>query len=222
MIAVNQKNILKSIRRAKRACVVGWVSFVVSLLVCLVLTFGFWAYSTLPETIEGVLDDGEYGFISLDMIDPMIWEFFSGISQMLLWVAGGFLLVALLFWFIWFYTFIENRLSRRMSPMASCLASLVPGFGIAFHYFVLKDALTVLNFELANCEIERSAALHSKFFIWFYNALAALIFCSVPIFDYWIGVLFSEFVLFCAFYRYLRLIAAVSHEEEKLLNVCHE
>lgn len=206
-----------SVNRANKAVVAGWVAFGVSLLVALLITLAFWFYSELPMLLEMLAEEeGMPGMFTMDMIDPVFFDmFYSGI-----WGAVAFAAVAIfafgVFWWRWLSRFIDNRHSRRMGGHVACISSLIPIFGVFVNYFVLLDAIAVLESELAEQE-QKLQGVVSKFVLWFWTALVTLGFLTFCEFNYWLIVLFVELLCFVCFYRYIRLISTLAREERKLL-----
>lgn len=211
------KNIEISVARAKRASLVGWIAFAIFLIAVLLITLAFWFYSELPLILDFLAEEeGMPGMITMEMIDPSFFDmFYSGIWDV---ASIGFLsvLVFIVFWWRWFSKFVNNRSSRRMSGHAACVSSLIPVFGIFVNYFVLLDALVVLQAELAEKELRIQGTV-SKFVLWFWTSLVTLGFLTFCEFNYWLMILFLEFLIFVCFYRFIRLISAIGKEEAKLL-----
>lgn len=204
----------KSARRAKTAVILGWVSFAITLCSCFILTLASYFYEILPEVFDSFLEQGMYGPIPEEFVEMIYSEIFSGVTSILLSLVFFVVSLFLVYWWRWFTLFLKNRKSRRGNPFCASLSSLVPGFGIAFHYFFLKDALAQIIDEYF--ENEENEKLVSRFYLWFWNAIAALIFCFVPIFPGWLGVIFSEIIFFSAWWRYLILMDTCARAEKNL------
>ena len=208
--------LLKNKNYAKRTIISGWIFFFISLLTTLLLTAALFGYSFLPETIEGDFGDGTFGTLSLDLIHPALWEMVYDLFALIFITAFFSLFFFLFFWFRWFKNFCKARKYTQISPTISAVISLIPCFGILFHYFTLKDALFLLTQELNKKEIAVTEKLPNAFILCFINGIAAILFCFLPIFNYWISVFFAETICFFAMFRYLRLIKLIAKEEEKL------
>lgn len=206
-----------SAKRARPAVVCGWVAFGVSLFVGVLVTLAMWFYGELPMLLSSLAEEeGFYGEITMDMINP---EFIDGFFEIIWWLVGGAVLtiaVAVVLWARWFSKFVDNRISKRMGGYSAVIASMIPGFGVFIYYFVLKDALAVLQMELAEREYRFEGVVQS-FSLWVWTAVVTLGFLTFCKFDYWLMVLFVEMLCYVCFFRFVKLISAVAHEEGKLL-----
>lgn len=210
-----------SVKRARRAIVVGWVAFGVSLFMCLLSTLAFWFYTMLPDLLEMLAEEeGMPGMITMEMLDPSVIEAFFSCIWSFAEVAAIAIGVAIIFWWLWFSKFVDNRKSKRMGGFAASLSSLIPGFGVFIHYFIVKDALAVLESEFEERGTENKSGIaraYGAFALWFWAVVAAMGFLTFSTFGYWLMILFVEFVCFTAFFRYIKLMSALKSEEEKLV-----
>ena len=93
-----------------------------------------------------VLFSWTFGFI--DFMNPE--KFFAvdmlSLSMMLLFISGVFLFtfsffIVFIYWIAWFYRASANVRTfakTSFSPFIAVLCSLIPFFGIVFHYLILK------------------------------------------------------------------------------------
>lgn len=207
----------KSVLRAKRAAVTGRVASVASFIVALLITVLCWAYSAMPDEYVGELGEGVYGSVSIDMIDPVVWDLFQMAAIALIGVLSLMWFLTLLFWAAWFMPFARRWVAARMPAWAAALSALVPGFGVGFHYFALKEAAAQISKAMDSYDLEFKPEVVNRFYLWFWNAVIALFLVFGASWYFWPGVLFSELVLFVALFRYFGLTLAFAREERRLL-----
>lgn len=213
MESVIEKNVL----RAKRAAVTGRVASVASFMVALLITFLCWAYAEMPDEYIGELSEGVYGNISVDMVDPVVWNLFQMAAVALIGVLALMWFLTLLFWAAWFLPYARRWITARMPAWAAALSTLIPGFGIGFHYFALKESFAQISKAMDSYELDFKPGVLNRFYLWFWNAVAALFLIFGASWYFWPGVIFSELVLFVALFRYWGLAVAIAREERRLL-----
>lgn len=208
----------ESVSRGGKVAVVSiWVAFVVCGVVLMLLTLFFWGFSMLPETWSGDLSDGFYGTLSMELVEPIISSVGFGVVALLLGVLFFVFSISCWFWLRWLYGFFRRRSYFKGSPFLVCLASLVPAFGVLFHGYFLKGALHSFEREFSEQEQPLSPFLFRRFFLWRNSAFVLLWVLGVSHLDYWLSVLFLEFLLLLSIWYYGLLVSTLVKEELKLI-----
>ncbi len=206
-------------KNGRKAIISIWLFFVVSLIVLVLLTLLFWGYSLIPETWSGDLMDGFYGTLSMELLEPLINSISFGAVAILLSLLLFVFLLSAWFWGRWFLAFLRKIPGNRVSPYLVLFSSFVPAFGVFFHSYFLKDALHRLENELAAYGLSVSKYLPRRFVLWRNAALVLLWVLGITNFNYWLTVLFVEFILLLSIWYYGLLVSTLVKEETKFVNI---
>lgn len=206
-------------KNGRKAIISIWLFFVVSLIVLVLLTLLFWGYSLIPETWSGDLMDGFYGTLSMELLEPLINSISFGAVAILLSLLLFVFLLSAWFWGRWFLAFLRKIPGNRVSPYLVLFSSFVPAFGVFFHSYFLKDALHRLENELAAYGLSVSKYLPRRFVLWRNAALVLLWVLGITNFNYWLTVLFAEFILLLSIWYYGLLVSTLVKEETKFVNI---
>ena len=206
-------------KNGRKAIISIWLFFVVSLIVLVLLTLLFWGYSLIPETWSGDLMDGFYGTLSMELLEPLINSISFGAVAILLSLLLFVFLLSAWFWGRWFLAFLRKIPGNRVSPYLVLFSSFVPAFGVFFHSYFLKDALHRLENELAAYGLSVSKYLPRRFVLWRNAALVLLWVLGITNFNYWLTVLFAEFILLLSIWYYGLLISTLVKEETKFVKI---
>lgn len=206
-------------KNGRKAIISIWLFFVVSLIVLVLLTLLFWGYSLIPETWSGDLMDGFYGTLSMELLEPLINSISFGAVAILLSLLLFVFLLSAWFWGRWFLAFLRKIPGNRVSPYLVLFSSFVPAFGVFFHSYFLKDTLHRLENELAAYGLSVSKYLPRRFVLWRNAALVLLWVLGITNFNYWLTVLFAEFILLLSIWYYGLLVSTLVKEETKFVNI---
>lgn len=206
-------------KNGRKAIISIWLFFVVSLIVLVLLTLLFWGYSLIPETWSGDLMDGFYGTLSMELLEPLINSISFGAVAILLSLLLFVFLLSAWFWGRWFLAFLRKIPGNRVSPYLVLFSSFVPAFGVFFHSYFLKDALHRLENELAAYGLSVSKYLPRRFVLWRNAALVLLWVLGITNFNYWLTVLFAEFILLLSIWYYGLLVSTLVKEETKFVKI---
>jgi len=126
-----------------------------------------------------VLFSWTFGFI--DFMNPE--KFFAvdmlSLSMMLLFISGVFLFtfsffIVFIYWIAWFYRASANVRTfakTSFSPFIAVLCSLIPFFGIVFHYLILKELVRETELFLMDRRISLTFVKQKSIKAWFVLAL---------------------------------------------------
>ena len=206
-------------KNGRKAIISIWLFFVVSLIVLVLLTLLFWGYSLIPETWSGDLMDGFYGTLSMELLEPLINSMSFGAVAILLSLLLFVFLLSAWFWGRWFLAFLRKIPGNRVSPYLVLFSSFVPAFGVFFHSYFLKDALHRLENELAAYGLSVSKYLPRRFVLWRNAVLVLLWVLGITNFNYWLTVLFAEFILLLSIWYYGLLVSTLVKEETKFVKI---
>lgn len=210
---------LKSNRLGMAAVTSIWVVFTVCAVVLFALTALFWGYSLIPETWSGDLSEGFYGTLSMELLEPLINSISFGAVAILLSLLLFVFLLSAWFWGRWFLAFLRKIPGNRVSPYLVLFSSFVPAFGVFFHSYFLKDTLHRLENELAAYGLSVSKYLPRRFVLWRNAVLVLLWVLGITNFNYWLTVLFAEFILLLSIWYYGLFVSTLVKEETKFVKI---